>query len=98
MSLILSRYECAECGRRHANGSKAQARCEKQRTDIEDHHAAHPCAVCREWPGWTDARCEACQTSPKARAEEARNRHWSGNITKQTPKGVPSGNGAGVNP
>jgi hypothetical protein len=71
MSLILSRYECGECGTRHANGSKAQARCERQRFVVSASYSleGRGCTNCRLWPAWTDARCTFCGTSPKERGQ-----------------------------
>lgn len=68
----LERYECAECGKQHANGSKAQVRCEGQRQAVNDSHVSNPCPKCRLWPAWMDGRCESCRLSPRLRAQVVR--------------------------
>lgn len=82
MSLILSRYECAECGKRHVDGSKAQARCEDQRRRVNETHETHPCPACRLWPAWSDGRCQSCGTSPQERGDSHRRIVPVGNLAE----------------
>ena len=97
-----ARYLCDGCGAYHANGSKAQAKCEAERDAIARSHAAKPCSTCRLWPARTDGRCADCGTSPRERGMAFRkasrycgskNYHdphdWASHLVGAPPGGYP---------